>query len=239
MKEFLILRLDAPLMSFGGTRVDQIGPTQDHPSLSLLTGLLGSALGFRHRDPAKLQSLQERIRYGVRRERAGVLITDYQTVDLGQDFLVETGWTTWGHVQSRAGAFSEGTHIRYRDYWADAEFTVVLTLEPAETQPTVDALANALTEPARPLFIGRKPCLPAAPIFRGRVEAASIVDALRKAPSATGVHDGHVWAWWPEDEGGPAGEVRVVTDERDWANQIHGGERLIREGWLPLEGGRG
>lgn len=234
-----MLRLDAPLMSFGGTRVDQIGPTQDHPTLSLLTGLLGNALGFHHRDTEKLQALQQRIRYGVRRERPGVLVTDYQTVDLGQDFLVDTGWTTWGHVQSRGGAFSDETHLRYRDYWADADLTVVLTLEPPNEEPTIDSLANALDEPARPLFIGRKPCLPAAPISRGKLTADSIVEALRKAPAADAAGGGRAWGWWPGNEDGPVGETRVVTDERDWANQIHGGERLIREGWLELGDVRG
>jgi hypothetical protein len=42
-------------------------------------------------------------------------------------------------------------------------------------------------------------------------------------------------AWWSTDDSGehagPHQELRV-TDERDWRNQIHGGERIIHHGLI-------
>ena len=49
MRDALILRFDAPLMSFGGPMVDHNGVVQDFPPTSLLTGLIGNALGYEHR----------------------------------------------------------------------------------------------------------------------------------------------------------------------------------------------
>jgi CRISPR-associated Cas5-like protein len=39
--DILLLRFDAPLMSFGGVMVDQHGPTDRFPGLAMLTGPAG------------------------------------------------------------------------------------------------------------------------------------------------------------------------------------------------------
>ena len=44
---WLVLRLEAPLLAFGGVAIDQVGVTRDYPAASMLTGLLASALGYR------------------------------------------------------------------------------------------------------------------------------------------------------------------------------------------------
>lgn len=234
-RPFIVLRLEAPLMSFGGVMVDQRGFTDSHPGTSLLAGLLGNALGLEHRQADRLQRLQGRLRSAVRCDRRGQEIVDYQTVDLGQDFM-RRGWTTRGEPASRAGGTAAtGTHIRYRHYWADAVLTVVLEVIPADEEPTLDDLARALGNPARPLFLGRKACLPSRPLLEGRVEAGGLYEALTMAsldhradPEPEGFS-----AWWPK-EGEPAPvdggrEVRV-SDERDWRNQLHSGQRSIWHG---------
>jgi CRISPR system Cascade subunit CasD len=229
MISVLVLRLDAPLMSFGGTAVDNIGVTDDHPGTSMLAGLLGNALGYEHRDTEQLQRLQARLRHAVRADRAGVHFIDYQTVDLGQPSLLGTGWTTRGVPEERAGAFSEGTHIRYRHYLADAVYTVALTLAPAEEEPTVADLAVAIQRPARPLFIGRKPCLPATPLFLQSGVEADLAAAIRSAPLAmTKADKGPYKLWLPATEDTGDGRTRYVRDQRDWANQVHTGDRLVR-----------
>lgn len=237
MLDILLLRFDAPLLSFGGPMVDKWGVTQDHPGLSMLTGLLGNALGYGHRDAGAIETLQSRLRYSVRRDRVGARLTDYQTVDLGQPFMVGTGWTTRGHSQGREGGEAKtGTHVRHRTYWADSVFSIALTLIGENSHPDIGELEHALSEPARPLFLGRKCCLPAAPILAGRTRAASLLDALRAMPPlpANRAPAGKVQAWWfADEEEAPSESCLVrVTDERDWTNQIHGGERLMRHGTL-------
>lgn len=237
--DVLLLRLEAPLMSFGAPIVDRYGKIQPYPALSMICGLLGNALGYDHAQTDRLQRLQERLRYGSRRDRPGTRMRDYHTVDLGLPHMDDDlAWTTRGELEKRKGGkASSGTHIRLRDYWADAAHTVALTLDPPGESPTIDAVEEALRRPERPLFIGRKTCLPAAPLLLGRVEAADLREALRRAPLPPDVDSGdRLTAWWPTEPGTdePRAARRPVTDARDWANQIHVGERWIARGELDL-----
>jgi CRISPR system Cascade subunit CasD len=238
MLDVLLLRIQGPLMSFGAPMVDQRGVIQDYPALSMMTGLLGNALGYSHGDADALSGLQDRLRYAVRCDREGRRITDFHTVDLGQDFLRGAGWTTAGKREDRQGGSAKtGTHIRHRQYLADAAYTVAVTLVPADPEPDLAAVEAALQEPARPLFLGRKCCLPARPLLVGRLETKSLVAALDEHPRWIAQGDDRtslqpLRAWWPADNDDVEPRTRVlpVTDERDWRNQIVVGRRLIREG---------
>jgi len=231
----IVLRLDAPLVSFGAPMVDQNGVVQTFPGLSMLVGLLANALGWDRRECERLDALQERLRFAARVDRRGEALVDYQTVDLGASWMrPETaGWTTRGHIAKRGGASAELTHQRYRHYRADSVHTVALTVIGAEP-PNLDDLARALHEPVRPLFIGRKCCLPASPIFMNTAEGDSLLSVLAALPRSPRGDDGPLPAtWWEGDpSAAAAGESRVVavSDERDWRNSIHVGRRLMREG---------
>ena len=232
--DILLLRLEAPLVAFGGPIVDNYGVIQPFPAASMLTGLIGNALGWEHKDGAALNMLQSRLRFAARIDRPGQEITDFQTVDLGQDFMLGTGWTTWGEREGRAGGAKQtGTHIRYRHYRADARIIVTLSLHPADESPTLNTVERALIEPSRPLFLGRKTCIPASPLLLGRTTAPSLIEALRTVPMNGAVC---VQAQWPAAEEGPVpNRLIAVTDERDWVNQVHCGERFVRHGELVLE----
>ena len=241
--DVLLLRFDAPLMSFGAPIVDNQGEIQPYPALSMMTGLLGNALGFDHSEFDRLERLQERLRYASRQDRRGRQIEDYQTVDLSKPYMDDDrAWTTYGHTESRAGgSASGGTHIRHRDYWADAVHTVAVTLDAPDEAPTLDDLEAAVKHPARPLFLGRKPCLPAASLFADRIQTDFLVDALVQAPLHARADDGPVYeAWWPTqpDADNPSDDHldvdlrKPVTDRRDWENQIHVGERWIVNGTI-------
>src|SRR5262249_18313265 len=159
-------------------------------------------------------------------DRLGHPLVDYQTVDLGQDWMLpeNAGWTTHGRLATRKGASGDATHQRYRHYRADSICTVALTLVGAEA-PSPDPMASALREPMRPLFIGRKSCLPAAPILLDVIEGASLVGVLASMPRAPRADLGLLRAcWWDGDtDDASVGESRTVpvTDERDWRNRIH------------------
>lgn len=239
--DILILRLEAPLMSFGAPIVDRHGEIQPYPALSMIAGMLGNALGYDHSDFQKLQALQKRLRYASRQDRAGQEIQDYQTVDLSQDFMRDkNGWTTEGWLDKRkGGAASRGTHIRLRDYRADAIHTVALTLEPAEEEASIDNLQEALRHPERPLFIGRKTCLPSAPLLVGRTQAENLAKALQQVALSNRADERERYpAWWPVDNKAdhPRADIeKPVTDKRDWSNQIHVGERWIARGEIQVQ----
>ena len=253
----LILHLQAPLMSFGTTQVDQVGPTGRFPALSQVAGLLANALGHDHRDWAKTQALQDRLSLASLLVQAGRELPDYQTVDLSQTHLREPAWTTRGRPEHRQGGPDAryGTHIRYRRYRADASVLVALTLSPAEMAPTLRDLERALEAPARPLCIGRKCCLPASPVLVGSISAMADLEAALKAVPGTYPrrweviaghrHDGSFLVQVPvADERTLSKEKRLqterVVDQRDWRNARHGGERVVMKHRITLphmEGG--
>lgn len=235
--EALLLRFEAPLMSFGGVMVDQHNITDRFPGLALLTGLLGNALGYTHAGHAALDALQARLRFAARWDRSPQPVCDYQTVALGQSFLQDTGWTTRGISEGRGGASSEGTHIRFRHYWADGVLTMAFSLADA-AGPDLDALATALPCPARPLFIGRKTCLPSAPLLRGRRTGASLRGILAAEPRDVAADStaSKLEACWPHEEGAfaPGDELIEISDRRDWRHQLHTGQRRQWRGWLEV-----
>lgn len=219
----LVLRLDAPLMSFGGVLDESANPTERFPGRSLLTGLLGNALGWDHRDVLALQSLQQRLRHAARWDAEPELVIDYHTVDFSQPMFQGTGWTTRGEREDRRGGeASNGTHQRYRHYWANGVCTVAMALvEPGN--PSLDVLEQALRAPARPLFLGRKTCLPAEPLWLARREAPGLRTALELEPLADigpRRRPARIPALWPVEEGVGAQVVRV-DDLRDWHNNLH------------------
>ncbi|MBC7165498.1 MAG: type I-E CRISPR-associated protein Cas5/CasD [Roseovarius sp.] len=225
--QWLHLRLAAPLMAFGGVAIDHVGPTREFPSASALTGLLANALGLRREEGAHHQALQDRLIFGAlsvmpKGRNVPLVVTDTQNAKLEKS---DRGWTTWGIPEGRAGATYDSPHRRRRDYLADHETRVVLRLAPGDG-PALEDLAVALDRPARPLFIGRKPCLPASPLLAGHVEGATAYAALR----SLGI-DGH--AIWPDEGDGPDGALPYdLADLRNWHSGLHGGSRVVMEGRL-------
>ncbi|MBK1655151.1 type I-E CRISPR-associated protein Cas5/CasD [Allochromatium vinosum] len=234
MPRHLLLRLEAPLMAFGGEAIDNFGVIRDFPALSMITGLLANALGWRREDSARHDRLQERLVMGARIEHPGTRLQDNQNARLAKDDL---GWTTWGVPEGRAGgaATYDSPHRRFRDYHADRSLLVALRLDPADELPTLDDLASALDRPARPLFIGRKPCLPSRRLFAGWQDGDDILDVLQSAPLPTGLSEG-ARLQWPDGEGALPGDRLIdLCDERNWTSGVHGGWRPVREGRLRLE----
>jgi CRISPR system Cascade subunit CasD len=230
MARYLILILESPLSAFGAEMVDARGPVREWPGASLLTGLLGNALGFTRGERDAHALLQERLDFAVRIDREGMRLRDFQTVQLGQSDL---GWTTRGTPEGRTGGprTYESPHIRERDYVADTLVTVALALRNPAEPPTLDELAAALAEPARPLFVGRKPCLPSRPMFGGFVEAEDALAAVSLAERPDGSDRPDPYLVTPERAGLPAAWERVfVTDERNWVSGVHAGERVFRRG---------
>lgn len=239
----LILNLESPLMAFGGETIDNYGVIRWFPSASMLTGLLANALGWRRVDRERHQQLQERLVFAARIDRepaGGVRMRDFQTAQLAAS---DMGWTTRGQPEGRTGGPNtyNSPHLRYRDYFADMRVTVALRLNPAAGSPTLDDLASALQEPARPLFIGRKPCIPSAPLVVDKdediVEGDTALSALLDRPIEIEPDD-PVRLLWPDGEGVEGVRVDrsyMLTDQRNWVSGLHGGGRLVCEGTRPRD----
>lgn len=236
----LLLRFDAPLMSFGGVVVDQVNPVVPFPGRSMIAGLIANALGWDHGDAPKTQALQDRLRHAARWDCEPVRLVDYHTVDLGGEAMRDTGWTTRGRREDRgSGDANTGTHQRWRHYWANGCATVAVALAaPNESDPSgvpdLDRIEQALRVPARPLFIGRKTCMPATPILLRRAESNDLRAALAAEPLAAAFgrrSPERVRVYWPAEPAQPGTDTIDFDDLRDWINNVHVGRQRYRVGY--------
>ncbi|RJQ89103.1 type I-E CRISPR-associated protein Cas5/CasD [Amycolatopsis panacis] len=136
----LLLRLGAPLQSWGTTSRFVRRNTDRAPSRSGILGLLAAAQGRRRTDP--LEELLD-LRVGVRIDQPGQLERDFHT------------------ARSRDGATS--MPLSYRFYLADAVFAVAIEGEHA----LLEGVQQALRRPVFPLYLGRRSCPPAGELLYG------------------------------------------------------------------------
>lgn len=149
----LLLRLAAPLQAWGIDSKFDTRKTGREPSKSGVIGLLAAALGYRRYETDKLASLNG-LRFGVRTDHEGKLLRDF-------------------HMARGA----DSSYVTYRYYLADAVFLVGLEGE----RERLDELANALTRPVFPLFLGRRSCPPTLPLCLG-IRDLPLEDSLRAEP---------------------------------------------------------
>lgn len=224
--------------------IDANGPTLDLPIRSMVTGLIANALGWQRGERVRHQRLQDRLVMGARLDRPGTAVRDFQTAQLAAN---DKAWTTRGIPEGRGGGANtyKSPHIRQRHYRADAFVTVAFRLEPADQEPTLATVETALQSPARPLFIGRKACLPSRPILsEPPIEAENLFTALASAPlecsdagnshrsiSARRVRFAMPPAEWSRDR---LYRSEMLADVRDWSSGVHAGESRLDHFWMPM-----
>ena len=138
MTSTLLLRLAAPLQSWGMDAKFEIRRTNREPTKSGVIGLLAAALGRRRDEPVDDLS---RLHFGVRVDQEGELLRDY-------------------HTASSPKKESE-RYVTERYYLSDAVFLV--GLESAD-RDLLHSLEEALRFPVFPLFLGRRSCPPTLPL---------------------------------------------------------------------------
>lgn len=149
----LLLRLAGPLQAWGYDSKFETRRTGREPTKSGVTGLLAAALG-RKRDEAIDDLLA--LHFGVRVDKEGELLHDYHT------------------VQMKSGK----TYVTHRYYLSDATFLVGFE---SEDEKMLKTLEQALYNPAFPLFLGRRSCVPTLPLVVG-VRTLGLIEALRSEP---------------------------------------------------------
>jgi CRISPR system Cascade subunit CasD len=226
MTAIVKLRFEAPLMSFGAPRIDAYDRAGGIPTASMITGLIGAALGIPRRDATTLQAIQDSIRVAVAVEKVGRVLEDYQTADLGKAFMQGPMWTIEGKPVERAGSAITGTRQQWRQYIADGAVIAAVALGGGFPIPPRD-LQHAMEYPAHPLCIGRVSCPPAGMIWQGIADGTlpTLLDALRDASPEAPEY------YLPTPEYTPEiGDLLVTVNGRKaWASDRHvGAETYIR-----------
>ncbi len=160
---YLALWLDGPLQSWGyQSRFDQ-RTTLAHPTRSGLVGMLSAAMGIDRRDSQGLQ-IFSRMAITIYAFRQGPLLEDFHTIGGGwnhkqnpQNIVVKTDGNPT--AKEKPGV----TVVSRRQYLQASRFGVVVEC-PADLG---GKLAAALVNPRWGIWLGRKSCIPAAPVFQG------------------------------------------------------------------------
>ena len=124
-------------------------------------------------------------------------------------------------------------------YIQDAAATVALALTPDKSPFTAAEVAKALQQPLRPLFIGRRPCIPTEELYADTINAPSPLAALLGTPLFwSDPKQPNVRMQWTPEQESTALPVTVTKrtatrDTRDWRSRIHGGNRPTVEGTTP------
>lgn len=160
----LLLRLAAPLQSWGIDSKFEMRKTNREPTKSGVIGLLAAALGLR-RDASEAMRELNRLRFGVRVDQEGSLLTDFHTAG------------NLGSAEKAAGQRAKN-YITWRHYLADAIFLVGLE---SEDDAWLEQLSMAVQTPQFPLFLGRRSCPPSQPIYIG-IRPTGLEETLRTEP---------------------------------------------------------
>ena len=166
----LYVRLAGPMQSWGTASRLQIRRTDTIPSKSGVIGLLLCANGI-----SRLQSEDEiarvrELRMAVRVDAPGILDWDYHTAGARIGMR-----SADGKIKKAASSGLPETLLSRRQYVHDASFLVALQGDPA----VVAEYDSALRNPAWPVFLGRKCCIPSAPVFAGLGTYSTLADALK------------------------------------------------------------
>ncbi len=166
----LLLRLSAPMQSWGVQSRFTVRDSGREPSKSGVVGLLCAALGRPRSAP--IEDLAA-LRMGVRVDRAGALRVDFHTAQ---------------NVFVAKGGKPKGTEVSRRYYLADACFLVGLE---GEDLGLLQALQQALQAPVWQLYLGRKAFVPGEPVWLkdGLRENTGLEEALAAYPLLTPRHD--------------------------------------------------
>lgn len=167
MANFLFLRLEGPLQSWGERARWSVRDSAPEPTKSGVVGLLGCALGVSEDDD--LRKISRAIKIGVRCDRPGTVLIDYHTV-VGGVMSAE------GKVKRNATTKEPETVVSLRYYLCDASFLVAIQSDPQ----WIERLAFAVQHPVWPYYLGRKACPPTCPIYDGEGTYSSLEEAIKK-----------------------------------------------------------
>lgn len=169
----LFLRLAGPMQSWGTSSRFQLRRTDKYPSKSGVLGMLLCAMGVRREDSAEALLKLTQLSVGVRVDRCGAPDWDYHTA--GAKIGIRSAK---GKIKITEITGHYETLLSRRQYLYDASFLVALQ----GPEQIISKCAAALNNPAWPLFLGRKCCIPTEPVFAGQDNCSGLSDALSSIP---------------------------------------------------------
>jgi CRISPR system Cascade subunit CasD len=166
-KSFLALRLEGPLQSWGFDSQYNRRNTGLMPTKSAIAGMCCAALGLPRGSDKEKEFL---ILFAAVRMTAIAISRKAFKKELPVRRLQD--YHTVQDTRTAEGKIKD-CHITHRQYLTDASFGVLLE----GSKPLLKQVADALADPVWGIWLGRKTCIPSAPVLAGLKENKE--DALR------------------------------------------------------------
>jgi CRISPR system Cascade subunit CasD len=163
---YLALVLDGPLQSWGFASRFQRRTTGLHPTKSGVIGIICAAMGLAKGSPEERELLPQltslnMISIAIPRQAPGGEGTPLPVRRL-EDYHTVLG------TRRASGAMNQDAVVTRRQYLQDARFGVVLE----GPRPLLERAEAKLNDPVWGVWLGRKSCIPAQPVFVSRCESA-------------------------------------------------------------------
>ncbi|MFI9764978.1 type I-E CRISPR-associated protein Cas5/CasD [Streptomyces sp. NPDC051963] len=174
----IVLRLAAPLMSFGEYAAFRYRDTVAFPTRSALIGMFAAADGRSREealapDPATGVIPYSDLVFTVRIDRPGHRHTDFHTAGGGRPHKQGLPTSNGGYRSQKAS-----THISHRVYLTDAVFTVAVQ----GPDPLLEHLTHRLEQPAFAPYLGRRACIPDEPLVLRDPHPQPVDELLARVP---------------------------------------------------------
>ncbi|MFJ1673227.1 type I-E CRISPR-associated protein Cas5/CasD [Streptomyces bottropensis] len=174
----ILLRLAAPLMSFGEHAAFRYRDTIGFPTRSALIGMFAAADGRSREealapDPDSGAIPYTDLVFTVRIDRPGHRHTDYHTAGGGRPHKEGLHTSSGEHRSQKASTF-----ISHRVYLADAVFTVAVR----GPDRLLEEITERLEQPAFALYLGRRACIPDEPLLLRAPHPDPVAELLHRVP---------------------------------------------------------
>lgn len=250
MTAIIYLRCEAPLQAWGLRARWGQRDTTSAPTKSGIIGMLASASGWARED-RQIAELGAAVQMAVRVDLPGTLLDDYHTTGGGRFGATDqrsgvryhdepyiggvlSAVETRGRIKVKINEATRlpETDVSNRAYLADASFLVGLY----GAEPVIARLAHAVRHPVWPVFLGRKSCVAATPLFAG-LDQGDLVARLSAQPPTPRValawsasHGDLVLRLIVED---PIADTLYPDVPLDLRRRVFT-TRAVRELWCPL-----
>ena len=151
----LVFQLQGPMAAWGESAVGGYRPSASYPGKSALAGLLGAAMGLRREeDASQLHALHDLYRFAVAIKEEGRLLRDYHTSQVASQSALKKRPHASRRDELNVPQEDVNTILSTRDYRSNGNWLVV--------------------------YLGRKSCPPAAPLFPHVVEVETVHQAFAR-----------------------------------------------------------
>lgn len=177
--DFLVFQLLAPLSSWGEPAIGEFRGSAPHPSHSAIIGLLGAALGVQRDDDDAHAALRDDFGLAVALLDEGALMRDYHTAQVPPKSTLRGRPKATRRDELAVPRTALSTVLSTRDYRCGAASLVALMSKSVAASGRLNATAAALRRPCYPLYLGRKSCPPASPLWPQVLQADDAITAFR------------------------------------------------------------